>query len=259
MQAFAALDPDVIAALTTPASYQLLEAILRSHIAEALLTTEDVHTPGKSVESIEGTPLTFNSANDTVTINKQARLIFTSRTVVGNGVIFKITSLLDPLVGIFGTDLNSTISAPTAPKAFQNPDSIASALASVPDLSIYMDLLNATSPDFLSLLDASLSPGKNLSIFAPSNAAFQTLGMTAQALQPSNQAFSSYLLKYPFIDTTHAGQDMSIVGFPATVRRDGTGAITSVNNAAVTGKGYCVGSACVYTVDKWLDPVFGSF
>ena len=243
--------------MTAPASYSLLEFILRSHIVQGSITTEDVKTSGKSVTAIEGTPLTFNSAGETVSVNKQANLVSDSRTEVGNGAIFKITSVLDSFAGLYGADsLNNTTS--TVYPASQNEGSIASALASQKDLSTYVELLNATYPDFLYLLDASLGQGKNLSIFAPRNAALAALGQSAKALQPSNNALSSYLLKYPFIDTTSTGQEKSIVGFPATVRRDGKGAITSVNNAAVKSEAYCVPGACIYTVDKWLDPIFGA-
>jgi uncharacterized surface protein with fasciclin (FAS1) repeats len=247
----------------------MLEAILRTHIAEGLFTTEDVSTPDKSITSIEGIPLTFKTAGDTVTINDQARLVSTSSTVVGNGAIFKIASVIDPFVTIFGSDVSGNASASTAPEyeaanvtsnnAPQTSESIASALASLPNLSSYFEVLKATNPAFFSFLDAPLANGKKLDIFAPSNAVFQALGGTASILQPSNQPLSSYLLQYPFIDTKSAGQDTSLVGFPATVRRDGTGAITSVNNAVVTGEKTCVSNACVYTVDRWLDPVFGMF
>ncbi|KAI4639641.1 hypothetical protein J4E93_008995 [Alternaria ventricosa] len=255
--AFKNLPQELSTALTAPASYSLLEFILRSHIAQGSITTEDVKTSGKSVTAIEGTPLAFNSAGETVSVNKQANLVSDSRTEVGNGAIFKITSVLDSFAGLFGAD-NANNTASASYPASQNEGSIASALASQKDLSTYSELLNATSPDFVYLLDASLSQGKNLSIFAPSNAALAALGQSAKALQPSNNALSSYLLKYPFIDTTSTGQEKSIVGFPATVQRDSNGAITSVNNAAVKGGAYCVPGACIYTVDKWLDPIFGA-
>ena len=243
--------------MTAPASYPLLEFILRSHIAQGSITTEDVKTSGKSVTAIEGTPLAFNSAGETISVNKQANLVSDSRTEVGNGAIFKITSVLDSFAGLYRTDeFNNTTSASSP--ASQNEGSIASALATQKDLSTYVELLNATSPDFVYLLGGSLGQGKNLSIFAPSNGALAALGQSAKALQPSNNALSSYLLKYPFIDTTSTGQEKSIVGFPATVRRDIKGAITSVNNAAVKGEAYCVPGACIYTVDKWLDPIFGA-
>ncbi|RAR01023.1 FAS1 domain-containing protein [Stemphylium lycopersici] len=244
--AFENLTQDLSAALTSVASYSLLEFILRSHIALGSITTEDVRTPGKSITSIQGTPLTFNFAGDAVLVNDQARLTSTSRTVVGNGVIFKITSVLDSFVGLFGADFNKTTSTTSASKqASLVPVSIGSALASSPDLSIYMELLSATSPDFVYLLDGPFAQNRNLSVFAPRNVVFQALGMTAKAFQPSNQALDSYLLKYPFIHTTPSGRDMSILGLPATVRRDRDGGITSVNNAAVEGERYCVSNACV--------------
>jgi uncharacterized surface protein with fasciclin (FAS1) repeats len=258
-----------VAALTAPASYPLLETILRTHIAEGLFTNDDVSTPGKSVASIEGFPLTFDSAGDTIAINKQARLVSASSNVVGNGAIFKITALIDPFVDAFGTDVSkngSTVATPDSKPAnsiseaaSQSSQTIASVLASSPDLSTFTELLNATSPDFFNLLAGSFPASKELSIFAPSNKVFKAMGGSARILQPSNQPFSSYLLKYPFIDTTSAGQEKSIAGFPATIRRDSMGAITSVNNAAVKGEKTCVGNACVYTVDRWLDPVFASF
>ncbi|KAH6882973.1 FAS1 domain-containing protein [Alternaria rosae] len=253
--AFKNLLQELSTALTAPASYPLLEFILRSHIVQGSITTEDVKTSGKSVTAIEGTPLSFSSAGETVSVNKQANLVSTSRTEVGNGAIFKITSVLDSFAGLFGADDFNKAASASYP-ASQNEGSIASALASQKDLSTYVELLNATSPDFAYLLDGSLGQGKNLSIFAPSNEALQALGQSVKALQPSNNALSSYLLKYPFIDTTSTGQEKSIVGFPATVERDNKGAITSVNNAAVKGEAYCVSGACVYTVDKWLDPIF---
>jgi uncharacterized surface protein with fasciclin (FAS1) repeats len=256
-------------ALTAPASFSLLETILRTHIAEGLFTTDDVSTPGKSVACIEGFPLTFDSIGDTIAVNKQANLVSVSSTAVGNGAIFKITALIDPFVDVFGTDVSkngsslagqksesaNTISEDASPIS----GTIASVLASLPDLSTYTELLNATSPDFFCLLDGSFPAGKNISIFAPSNKVFEAMGGSARILQPSNHPFSSYLLKYSFLDTTSTGQEKSIAGFPATIRRGGTGAIMSVNNAVVKGEKTCVGNACVYTVDRWLDPVFGMF
>ncbi|KNG46210.1 hypothetical protein TW65_97104 [Stemphylium lycopersici] len=213
--------------------------------------TQDLSAALTSVASIQGTPLTFNFAGDAVLVNDQARLTSTSRTVVGNGAIFKITSVLDSFVGLFGADFNKTTSTTSASKqASLVPVSIASALASSPDLSIYMELLSATSPDFVYLLDGPFAQNRNLSVFAPRNVVFQALGMTAKAFQPSNQALDSYLLKYPFIHTTSSGRDMSILGLPATVRSDRDGGITSVNNAAVEGERYCVSNACEYAVDR---------
>ncbi|EUC45272.1 hypothetical protein COCMIDRAFT_95891 [Bipolaris oryzae ATCC 44560] len=265
--AFEALQPGLAAALTAPASYVLLEAILRTHIAEGLVTTKEVRSSEKPVISIEGIPLKFASEGNTVTINNQAKLVSAQGTAVGNGAIFKITSIIDPLVSIFGTDVTkngSDIASARRRQAkkileyeLRPSGTIASALSSLPDISTYVDLLNATSPAFFSLLNSSLPAGKYISIFAPSNAALEAVGQGAKAIQPSNQPFTSYLLEYPFIDTTLVGSEKSIVGFPAVVRRDGNGAVTSVNNAAVKGEPKCVGNACVYVIDRWLDPVFG--
>jgi uncharacterized surface protein with fasciclin (FAS1) repeats len=253
--------PEVLAALTEPASYVLLEAILRAHIAEGAVTTEDVLTPGKSVEAIEGNPLTFSKVDDTVTINNQTTLVTTSSTVVGNGAIFKINKMIDLLVLFYGTDVeaNTPIGSTSRPpkETSEGPGTIASALASSPNLSTFTSLLNVTSPDFFYFLDTTLPEGKTFSIFAPSNSVFQALGLTDKVVQPSNNPFTAYLLKYPFIDTSSPGQDKSIVRFPATVRRDDGGSITSVNNAAVKGDATCVRNACIYTVDRWLDPMFG--
>ncbi|KAH3992353.1 hypothetical protein HBI56_196510 [Parastagonospora nodorum] len=261
--AFQTLKPEVLAALTEPASYVLLEAILRAHIAEGEVTTEDVLASGKSVKAIEGIPLTFSNANNTVTINNQTSLASTSRTVVGNGAIFKINKLIDLLALIYGTDVdvNTPIGSTSQPpkETSEGSGTIASILTSSPNLSTFTSLLNLTSPDFFYFLDAIVPDGKTLSIFAPSNGVFEAIGLTDKVVQPSNDPFTSYLLKYPFIDTSTPGQDKSIVKFPATVRRDEGGNITSVNNAAVKGEKTCVKNACIYTVDRWLDPMFGSF
>lgn len=256
------MKPEVLAALTEPESYVLLEAILRTHIAEGAVTTEDIFTPGRSIKAIEGIPLTFSNSENTVTINNQTTLASTSRTVVGNGAIFKIKKMIDPLVLIYGTDVdvNTPIgSASKPPKEMsEGSGTIASVLASSPNLSTFTSLLNLTSPDFFYFLDAAVPDGKSLSILAPSNGVFKAIGLTDKVIQPSNVAFTAYLLKYPFIDTSSPGQDKSIVKFPATVRRDDDGIITNVNNAAVKGEKTCVKNACIYTVDRWLDPLFGS-
>jgi uncharacterized surface protein with fasciclin (FAS1) repeats len=234
-----------------------------------MFTTDDVRTLGKSIKSIEGFPLSFSSKGDSITINNEAKLVSASSTVVGNGALFKITSVLDAFVDMFGTDVSvnttTNVASESGPAHSNSSDAsyiagtIASALSASPNLSIYTGLLKATSPEFFSLLDGSFADGKNISIFAPSNAVFEAMGGPASTLQPSNQPLYSYLLKYPFIDTTSAGREMSLLGFPATVRRDSTGAITSANNAILKGEIICVSNVCVYTVDRWLDPVFGLF
>jgi uncharacterized surface protein with fasciclin (FAS1) repeats len=259
----------LIASLTAPASYSLLEVILRTHIAEGLFTTDDVRTSGKSIKSIEGFPLSFSSKGDSITINNGAKLVSASSTVVGNGALIKITSVLDDFVDMFGSDMSGNASTnvasePGTPHSNSSDVShisgtVASALSASPNLSTYTGLLKATCPEFFSLLDGFFANSKNISIFAPSNAVFEAMGGPASTLQPSNQPLSSYMLKYPFIDTTSAGQEMSVLGFPATVRRDSTGAITSANNAIVKREKICVRNVCVYTVDRWLDPVFGLF
>ncbi|USP79746.1 uncharacterized protein yc1106_07020 [Curvularia clavata] len=240
--AFEALQPGVATALTTPASYVLLEAILRTHIVEGLVNPEEALNVNKSIISIEGIPLTFQSSGSTISINNQAALVSTESTPVGNGAIFKITSVLDPLVTIFGTDVgkNGSVIATTNPQVAndvpRDSQTIASLLASISELSTYTELLKTTSPSFFNLLDASLRTDKHISVFAPSNAASAAVGQTPKAIQPSNQPFTSYLLEYPFIDTTSAGQEKSIVGFPAIMRRDARGTVTSVNNAFVKGE-----------------------
>jgi hypothetical protein len=98
----------------------------------------------------------------------------------------------------------------TSEDASQNPETIALAFASSPDLSTYRKLLNATSPDVFIMLDGSFPASETISIFAPSNKVFEAMGGSARILQSSSQPFSSYLLKYPFINMTPAGQEKSI-------------------------------------------------
>jgi hypothetical protein len=98
----------------------------------------------------------------------------------------------------------------TSEDASQNPETITSALASSPDLSTYRKLLNATSPDVFIMLDGSFPASETISIFAPSNKVFEAMGGSGRILQSSSQPFSSYLLKYPFINMTPAGQEKSI-------------------------------------------------
>jgi uncharacterized surface protein with fasciclin (FAS1) repeats len=234
-----------------------------------MFTTDNVRTSGKSIKSVEGFPLSFSSKGDSITINNETKLVSASSAIVGNGALFKITSVLDAFVDMFGTDVSGNASTNVASESVpsntnssdvsRDSGAVASVLTSSPNLSTYTVLLKATSPEFFSLLDGFFASGKHISIFAPSNAVFEAMGGPASTLQPSNQPLFSYLLKYPFIDTTSAGQEMSVLGFPATVRRDSTGAITSANNAIVKREKICVRNVCVYTVDRWLDPVFGLF
>ncbi|KAF4333409.1 hypothetical protein FBEOM_12778 [Fusarium beomiforme] len=109
--------PGLAKKLTTAPGYLLLAAILRTHILPGKLTPHDLYS--KNIMSVEGFSI-HTSPNGDITTNPgltnsdvragtQAKLLTDRRgkpirIPASNGVVYKIDSILDPMLTYFGED-----------------------------------------------------------------------------------------------------------------------------------------------------------
>ncbi|EKG11291.1 hypothetical protein MPH_11636 [Macrophomina phaseolina MS6] len=221
-EAFSTLSPDFISTLTAAPSYELLLAILRTHIVEGDLPPSDLVSG--PVESIQGFTLSFDNtytSNTTVTTNTdvsssdtttgpQALLLRDEEgpafTPASNGRIYKLSRVLNPFTTYFGADAAS-ISSPSSPPSSTASGTVTDILLTHPNLSILSTTLEQIDPDFLTRLTL-FADGDNTQerqqqqpqqiYLAPSNAAFAALpaDALARATQPSNAVLSAWLLSF---------------------------------------------------------------
>lgn len=244
-------------------SYELLESILRTHIAESLYTAADLSsaTIDTTVISVEGIPLSVSSTNtgsgEAFKLN-DANLNLTD-IAASNGRIHTIDRLLNPYPMLFGTGNFSTTPGKGSTKSGMT---MAGIVDSDPRLSVLNSQIKAVDPDFMTRLSLS-KPGNEKQVYlAPSNDAFTRIPV-ASLSAPSNVGFSSYLLRFGLLagnlgalNMMADGRVQSISGWNITVKTNEQAWI--LGNAAVVEQNICADNGCVWIVDRLIDPLSGA-
>ncbi|KAK8183049.1 FAS1 domain-containing protein [Phyllosticta capitalensis] len=274
--AFENVPEPVVKLITAAPSYQLILAILRTHVARGSFEAEDLNNGSADVTSIEGFPLAFRLEEGGTKINGQAVLSPEEPLKAANGLVYKIDRVVDPFIGYFGEDqeAQSPIDLADATKkqsgSFDNncSGSMASILLSDKELSTLASALQTIDPPFVKVLSLN-GLGDSPIFFAPSNGAFEKAGGSGspdstnlaelpgsyyKTVQPSNVDFSGLLLRFGLVPEgiEDDGKAVSISGFDLAVE-DGR-----VNNAVVEDV-VCGCNGCVARISRWIDPIFRVF
>ncbi|KAL1636909.1 hypothetical protein SLS56_001006 [Neofusicoccum ribis] len=202
-EAFSQIPQEVMSLLIQPPSYELLLALLRTHIAQGYLSPSSLLTDSP-IETIQGFTLTFANSTDT-TIATNANMTPSSAspadlstnpppsllhnpqghpltTPASNGLLYKTTHLLPPFPTYFGAD------APTASPPSRPPASLAPTMASIleahPALSTLAAALRRINPAFVARLALFAADGDEATVFlAPGDAAWAVLPAGAAATE----------------------------------------------------------------------------
>lgn len=258
------LTPSVLDLLGRPQSYELLESLIRLHIAEGMYTKADLtSTTGETqIISIEGFPLTVSTSGtspageETLKINDVALNL--TDIPASNGRIHTVDGMLNPYSRYFG--ISNSTAAPAGGNS-QNEMTMADILASDSRLSVLYEQIMAVDPDFLTRLSLSKPENEEQIYLAPSNEAFQAIDVDSMAA-PSNVGLSSYLLTFGLLSGNLGALNMmvegeveSVSGWNITVRKRGDAWV--MGNAVVVARDVCAGNGCVWILDRMLDPIYG--
>ncbi|KAJ4390687.1 hypothetical protein N0V93_004285 [Gnomoniopsis smithogilvyi] len=264
--AFAKVSSSLVGALSSAPAYPILESILRTHIAEGLVTSTDIIS-ASPVMAIEGFPLAAQSTGaGFIFVNGQAKIVAVD-SFSSNGVVHQIDQILNPFTSYFGVS-NATI----APQTFDTEGTTADILLNDERLTHTRDILLALQPDFIHGRLKLSKPGGALQIFAaPSNGAFAAAppGTVESSIAPSNQPLSLQLFTFGLLDTDTKYEDLEFSAGPIQVAsaftginvtaRQTPGAATFLNNAAVQAQVCGQEGGCVWILDRILDPLYLAF
>lgn len=257
----------MVGALTAAPAYPILEAILRTHIAEGLFTSADI-VSASPFEAIEGFPISVAVVgnNGTILVNGQSRVVAVDAFAT-NGVVHQVDQVLNPFTAYFG--ISNATSAPQSTETSEG--TVADIMRNDERLSNIRDVLQALNPDFITnRLGLMRADGLPQIFAAPSDIAFSVLPgeSTALAVAPSNQALSFQLFAFgllslnaPLAALDFSGGPVSVANafteIGATVTRSDGGAVF-LNNAAIQEE-VCSSNGCVWIIDRVLDPLYLAF
>lgn len=265
--AFEGLSHGFIDILTAPPAYELLAAVLRSHVIQGNYSFVDLTYPGgRTLEAVEGFTVTFAEDGDIFTndgLTESAKMRASQATLdlsghgyvpASNGGIYRIDNVLAFFETYFGIDKKTDALPPKRTRS----GTMADVLKENPNLSTLRKTLEEDEPELverLSLFEEKEGDNRRTVYLAPSNAAFEVLpgGADEKATQQSNDEATSYLLSFG-LGTYEDGSKVvqSDSGFNITV--DGGMA----NNAKVQDR-VCTDNGCVWIMGRWLDPFYGVF
>ncbi|KAJ4419418.1 hypothetical protein N0V82_005000 [Gnomoniopsis sp. IMI 355080] len=265
-QAFAKVSPNLVDILTAAPAYPILESILRTHIAEGLVTSANIIS-ASPVVAIEGFPLVAQSNGAvSVFINDQARIVAVD-TFSLNGVVHQIDQVLNPFTAYFGVS-----NATTAPQTSDTYGTIADILLNDERLTNIRDVLLTLHPEFVHGRLQLSKPDGGLQIFAaPSNDAFAAAppGTVDNSKAPSNQPLSLQLFTFGLLNSDTKYEDLDFSAGPVQVASAFTyinvtvkqtpGAATLLNNAAIQAQVCGQTNGCVWILDRILDPLYMAF
>lgn len=257
----------MVDALTAAPAYPILEAIIRTHVAEGLFASAGI-VASSPFEAIEGFAISASAPGDdgTVIVNGQSRIVAVD-TFALNGVVHQIDQILNPFTAYFGVS-NATSTAETANIS---TCTVADILRSDERLSNIRDVLQALNPDFISnRLGLSRADGLPQIFAAPSNDAFSVLPASsiASAMAPSNQALSFQLFAFGLLSNNAPLAALDFSAGPVSVANAFTeigltvtqsdGGTVFLNNAAIQEE-LCASNGCVWIIDRILDPLYLAF
>ncbi|MDX2076721.1 MAG: fasciclin domain-containing protein [bacterium] len=230
----------------------LVSGLLVYHVVPTLARAEDVVAlDGQTVATADGDLILVEVDDEGgVLLNGVANVIETDITGT-NGVIHAIDAVLTPLV--------ATRTAAREALATSAPaDSIAFLAATNPDFSILADVIIATGQDTL------LSNGFPFTVFAPTNAAFETLltemGTNLDAALLNNAEMLTEVLRYHVLEDQIASADVEDGAIVETLQGDlmtfsvADGVVMVNGVATVTTADVAAANGVVHIIDVVLTP-----
>jgi uncharacterized surface protein with fasciclin (FAS1) repeats len=293
LQAFSRISKPILDQLSIPLNYPLLLSLLRNHFIEGEIATalnSSISSATKLTTDIvtvssEGYPLhLYPQADNFIINNTYYTSSFSANDSIkaANGIVHKISRVLDPYASTFGvspTSINGTATVvDSSPR--QEEKTMTDLVNAEPLLSVWKETISEVLPAIIKRLGdrrgAESASCKNPKPFAvlPQNSAFEMLpkGYINTLRAPFNFVLSSHLLAWGISVPTCASFE-DILG---KVRKEGRFEIFShradlnltvtedngvlmVNNAKVVMANRCAGNGCVWIVERLVDPVFGMF
>lgn len=243
--AFAALPVGTVDALLQPANKAALIDILTYHVFSGDVRAADaIALAGASVAMLNGVDMSIDEDNGSVVLNmggnREATVIVTD-IVASNGVIHVIDAVLDPEDG--------------------RQDIVETAAANG-NFTTLVAALQAAE------LDDDLSGAGPFTVFAPTDAAFDTLpaGTVDTLLQPANKALLIDILTYHvFAGRVLAADAIALDGSSATMLNGGDMTIDVVGGSVVLNLGgnrqatvtitdIVASNGVIHVIDTVLDP-----
>ena len=243
--AFAKIPADKVAELLKPENKAMLKKILLYHVIAGKITTAELAgaTVGMKGPTMSGDELTVTSLDPPMVNN--AKIIKTD-IMADNGVIHVIDTVLMPGQDTAATSAASSTSSMSSGGAMmptpglQNTvlgtSSITEIAAGDPQFSTLVKLVKAAG------FDTTLANRGPLTVFAPTNAAFDKLpaGTVDMLLMPRNIALLQSILEYHFVGGQYVAADVATLNgqnVPTTLRGATLAVSTSggakVNNANI--------------------------
>ncbi|KAM0491985.1 hypothetical protein ACHAP8_010225 [Fusarium lateritium] len=256
--------PGLAQKLTSPDGYPLLAALLRTHILPGKLSPQQLY--GKSIRAIEGFSIDV-STNGAITTNTgltsltgsavragtQAKLLKDRRgrpirIPASNGIVYKIDSILDPMLTYFGEDAPSQKSLPAI--KYSRSKTMKDILAADPQTLRARQLLRMHAPRFLyDRLDTKITGKDNSKVvfLVPSNEALKLF--TKKAEDSDNADITKFFLAAGY-GTVYGKTIKGRAGFSLKIEGG------RVMNAKVE-KRECGFNGCVWRVGRVIDSVYG--
>lgn len=203
-KAFAKIPPAAVKTMLASQAYGLFEAIIRTHIAEGLVTSADV-IEASPFKAIEGFMLSTAADGDTISVNNQAWTVAFD-SLASNGIIHQIDQVLNPFTGYFGVSNTTSALEATGTEA-----TISDTLETDARLSNLSEVVFIVTPDLLlDRLNLSEPDGNPQVFVAPSNDAFAATPGEARPVlvAPSNAALSSLLLAFGLLHSDAKPADL---------------------------------------------------
>lgn len=239
-EAFEALPPNVLDALTKPENKEALVALLSQHVVPGKLMAADLK-PGE-LKSVNDQTVAVAADGSVITLN--GSMVTQADLVASNGVLHVIDTVMLPV----GFDADKLLGSGSANK------DIVDTAASAGNLSRFGALVVAAN-----LTDAMGEEGP-FTLFAPTDEAFAKLpvGAVEALAKPENKEILTKLLSYHVVAGAKKKADL-LPGDVATIASDtvkftGEGDAVKVNDAMIVTPDLMASNGVVHAIDTVLLP-----
>ncbi|MCC5931989.1 MAG: fasciclin domain-containing protein [Cyclobacteriaceae bacterium] len=216
---------------------ETLLAILQYHLIAGSELFSNNLADGAEVETLQGEKITVSRTNGGVILNGDAN-VTTADVDASNGVVHIINKVLLP--------------------PSMRPQTIAQLAVATPELSILVSIL--TSPGFEDLLAAASDASAGLTVFAPTNAAFEglleALGKTALSEIPASVVRE--IVEYHILGTVALASSLEATTYPTLLDGESVtvtlGDNVKIDDATVVIPDVVAANGVVHVIDAVLIP-----
>jgi uncharacterized surface protein with fasciclin (FAS1) repeats len=246
--AFAAVPPDVLAALT--ADQDALAAVLKYHVLSGAVKAADI-VDGMNAATLQGAPLTLSIAGSQVKVNDAN--VVAADIPFANGVVHVIDAVLQPPA----QDEQAAGAAQAAEAATPTPVPAAPTLAELAAADGRFSTLLAAA-DAAGLADALAGEG-SFTLFAPTDDAFAAIPQADLDALLADPAALQRVLLYHVLLSEQTAADLAQAGSATTAEGNtltltGDGETLTVNDAQTLAVDIKGANGIVHVIDKVLVP-----